>query len=116
LQRVPAAKVAVVPNGLSEAWVRQGRALYDAFQPGEPLTIRYFAGSPSHDEDFAIVAGPIRRFLIDHPEVRLELVGSIRADLAAFPEGRAAVVPSVPYETLPRLIANSWVNIAPLRA
>lgn len=115
LQRVPAAKVAVVPNGLSEAWVRQGRALYDAFQPGDPLTIRYFAGSPSHDEDFAVVAPPIRRFLIDHPEVLLELVGSIRADLSMFPEGRAALLPSVPYEVLPKLIAKSWVNLAPLR-
>jgi glycosyltransferase involved in cell wall biosynthesis len=114
LQRVPAAKVAVVPNGLSEAWVRQGRALYDAFQPGDPRVIRYFAGSPSHDEDFASVAEPIRRFLLDHPEVRLELVGSIRADLSTFPEGRAAFLPSVPYEALPRLLAKSWVNIAPL--
>lgn len=114
LRRVPAAKVAVVPNGLSEAWVRQGRALYDAFQPGDPLIIRYFAGSPSHDEDFAAIAEPIRRFLIEHPEVRLELVGSIRADVSMFPEGRAALLPSVPYETLPKLIAKSWVNIAPL--
>lgn len=114
LQRLPAAKVAVVPNGLSDAWVRQGRALYDAFQPGDPLTIRYFAGSPSHDDDFATVAEPIRRFLVDHPEVRLELVGSIRADLSSFPEGRVALLPPVPYEALPKLIAKSWVNIAPL--
>lgn len=114
LQRIPTAKVAVVPNGLSEAWVCQGRALYDAFQPGDPLVIRYFAGSPSHDEDFATVVEPIRRFLIDHPEVRLELVGAIRADLSTFPEGRAARLPPVPYETLPKLIAKSWVNIAPL--
>ena len=114
LQRVPAANVAVVPNGLSEAWVRQGRALYDAFQPGDPLTIRYFAGSPSHDEDFATVVEPIRRFLVDHSEVRLELVGSIRADLSMFPEGRAALLPPMPYEALPMLIAKSWVNIAPL--
>jgi glycosyltransferase involved in cell wall biosynthesis len=116
LQRVPAAKVTVVPNGLSEAWVRQGRALYDAFQPGDPLVIRYFAGSPSHDDDFASVVEPIRRFLIDHPQVRLELVGSIRAELSKFPEGRAAFVPPVPYEVLPMLIAKSWVNIAPLRS
>lgn len=114
LQRVPAAKVAVVPNGLSEAWVRQGRALYDAFQPGDPLIIRYFAGSPSHDEDFAVVVEPIRRFLIDQPQVRLELVGAIRADVSAFPEGRAAFLPAVSYETLPSLIAKSWLNIAPL--
>jgi glycosyltransferase involved in cell wall biosynthesis len=114
LQRVPAAKVAVVPNGLSAAWVRQGRALYDAFQPGDPLIIRYFAGSPSHDQDFAVVAEPIRRFLIDHPQVRLELVGSIRADLSMFPERSVTLLPPVPYESLPALIAKSWVNIAPL--
>jgi glycosyltransferase involved in cell wall biosynthesis len=114
LQRLPASKVALVPNGLSEAWVRQGRALYDAFQPGDPLTIRYFAGSPSHDEDFASVAEPLRRFMVDHPQVRLELVGPIRADLSAFPQGSVALLPPVPYETLPRLIATSWVNIAPL--
>ena len=116
LQRVPAADVAVVPNGLSEAWVRQGRALYEAFQPGDPLVIRYFAGSPSHDDDFASVVEPIRRFLFEHPEVRLELVGPISADVSTFPQGRVALLPAVPYEVLPMLIAKSWVNIAPLRA
>jgi glycosyltransferase involved in cell wall biosynthesis len=115
LQRVPAANVAVVPNGLSDAWVRQGRALYEAFEPGDPLVIRYFAGSPSHDDDFASVVEPIRRFLFEHPEVRLELVGAIRADISTFPEGRVALLPAVPYEVLPMLIAKSWVNIAPLR-
>jgi len=69
---------------------------------------------PLHNVLREDVVEPIRRFLIDHPEVRLELVGAIRADLSMFPEGRAALLPPVPYEKLPTLIAKSWVNIAPL--
>lgn len=111
----PSRPVAVIPNGLSEAWVRQGRALYPSFRPGDPLIIRYLCGSPSHDSDFAQIQAVLASFLHIHPEVELEVVGPLRFDAVAFPARRTRRLSSVPYEDLPRLLASSWVNLAPLK-
>src|SRR5262249_28363930 len=110
----PAASVAMVPNALSQAWVAQGKLLYRQWQPIDGLVIRYFSGSPSHDHDFASIAKPLARFVTDHPSVRVEIVGPLNVDLLSFPEGRLKLVPHVSYEELPRLLASSWVNLAPL--
>jgi glycosyltransferase involved in cell wall biosynthesis len=112
---VPRAHVVLVPNGLSEQWVAQGRALYPLFRPGDPLVIRYFAGSPSHDDDFDSIVPVLARFLDAHREIRLEVVGPVRFDPSRFPIGSVAALPKVSYETLPGLLASTWVNLAPLR-
>jgi glycosyltransferase involved in cell wall biosynthesis len=110
----PEARVKVVPNGLSEQWVAQGRALYRSFKAGDPLVIRYFAGSPSHDGDFDSIASALAIFLERHRAVRLEVVGPVRFDMSRFPDGRVAALPKVRYEDLPGLLASTWVNLAPL--
>jgi hypothetical protein len=110
----PDARVTVVPNGLSEAWLTQGRALYRPYHPGDPKVIRYFAGSPSHDRDFAGIADPLARFLEAHREVRLEVVGPVSFDPRRFPVGRVAALPPVSYDSLPGMLASTWVNLAPL--
>jgi hypothetical protein len=112
---VPEARVTFVPNGLSEQWVAQGRALYRLFKTGDPLIIRYFAGSPSHDDDFASIVPALAMFLAAHTDVRLEVVGPVRFDASRFPAGSVAALPRVSYENLPGLLASTWVNLAPLR-
>lgn len=114
LALAPDARVTVVPNGVSERWTNQGRLLYPRFRNGDALVIRYFAGSPSHDADFASVTEPLSRFLEAHPQVRLEVVGPLSFDPRRFPVGRAAAVSSLSYDELPRLLSSTWVNIAPL--
>jgi glycosyltransferase involved in cell wall biosynthesis len=109
------APVHVVPTGLSARWVEQGRALYRAWQPGDARLIRYFAGSPSHDQDLASIAQPLNRFLVDHPDVQLELVGPVVIDQQAFPPGQVRSVRSIPYADLPPLLSSTWVNLMPLR-
>lgn len=112
---VPEARVTFVPNGLSEPWVAQGRALYRLFKTGDPLVIRYFAGSPSHDDDFASIVPALAMFLDAHRHVRLDVVGPVRFDAGRFPAGSVAALPRVSYENLPGLLASTWVNLAPLR-
>ena len=113
---VPQAPVTVVPNGLSEQWVEQGRALYRQFAPGDPLMIRYFAGSPSHDDDFAGIVPALAMFLNAHRQARLEVIGPVRFDRSRFPTGSVAALPKVSYERLPGLLASTWVNLAPLQS
>jgi glycosyltransferase involved in cell wall biosynthesis len=110
----PEASVTVVPNGISEGWRAQGRALYRAFGPEDPKVIRYFSGSPSHDFDFASIIEPLSSFLREHPSVRLEVVGPLNFDQARFPSGSVARLTRVGYEELPGLLASTWVNLAPL--
>jgi glycosyltransferase involved in cell wall biosynthesis len=106
--------VFVVPNGLSENWLQHGHALYPAFRSGDPLVIRYLCGSPSHDADFASIVAPLAQFLRNHAHVQLEVVGPVRGDFDAFPEQQLRRLPTVSYEELPRLLASSWVTLAPL--
>lgn len=110
----PDARVTVVPNGLSEAWLTQGRALYRPFRPGDPKVIRYFAGSPSHDHDFVSIVEPLARFLEEHRDVRLDVVGPVSFDASRFPNGSVAALRSVSYDTLPGMLSSTWVNLAPL--
>jgi Glycosyl transferases group 1 len=115
LQELSPKTVTVVPNALSESWVRHGQALYPMYRPGEPRVVRYLCGSPSHDADFAGIAGPLARFLMDHPDIRLEVVGPVRFDESAFPPSQLRRLPTVAYEELPRLLSSSWVTLAPLQ-
>lgn len=103
----PGARIARVPNGVSASWVEQGRALYRAWQPGDPRVIRYLSGSPSHGADFAHIAPIVERFLRAHSRVTLEIVGALD-DRTPIQHAR------VPYMELPRLLASSWVTLAPL--
>lgn len=112
LATLPGARVVHVPNGLSPSWVRQGRALHRPWQPGDPRVIRYLSGSP-HDADFAILEPVLIELLRARPELSLELVGAITRPRRLPPE-RVRVLPRVPYVELPRLLASSWVTLAPL--
>jgi glycosyltransferase involved in cell wall biosynthesis len=88
--------------------------LHQPWRPGDPRIIRYFAGSPSHDRDFDSIVPVLVRFLQEHPSVRLEIVGPVACDWARFPAGRLTLHPPLAHAALPRLLAKSWVNLAPL--
>lgn len=110
----PDRPVTVVPNGVSERWLEAGRLLHRPWRPGDPKIIRYLPGSPTHDADFEIARPALERFLARHADVRLEIVGPLRFERSGFPAGRVSHFPWVPYDELPRYIANTWVNLAPL--
>lgn len=110
----PGAPVHVVPNGVSPGWLRQGLMLYRTWRPGDPKVIRYLPGSPTHDRDFAVIANPLRGFLREHGNVRLEVVGPLSFDGSGFPQDRVARRARVPFERFAELLGSSWVTLAPL--
>lgn len=110
----PHAIVTVAPNGLSRAWVRQGRALHRPWQAGDPRIIRFLSGTRTHDADFATIVPVLREFLTRRADVTVELVGPIAASSSGFPPGRVRFRPRVPFMELPALLASSWVTLAPL--
>jgi glycosyltransferase involved in cell wall biosynthesis len=108
------ARVGIVPNGLSPLWLRQGRALYPSWKPGDRKVIRFLSGSPSHDADFATIVELLADFMKAHPEVHLEIVGPLTFATERFPQERVSHLLRLPFDELPRLIASSWLTIAPL--
>jgi len=106
--------VTVVPNGLSHAWVRAGRAAAHRYREGDERVIRYFAGSPTHDADLASIAPALSRFLARHPDIRVELAGHFDRVPDALSQTRVTRIPARPYMVLPMLLAPTFVSLAPL--
>ncbi len=111
----PDAAVTLVPNGLSESWLEDG-AWHRRWRPNDDFVIRYFAGSPSHDDDFAMVAPVLREFLDRYRDVHVEVFGPLNGlERLASPERVRQHARLRPFEHLPPYLASSWVTIAPLR-
>jgi hypothetical protein len=112
----PGALVEVVPNVPAQAWIEKGWAEHGtlAWRSGMPRVLRYFPGSPSHDEDFGTVEDALARLLTRFPELSLEIVGYLNFRLGKFPRDRVRHGPKVPYDTLPALILPTWLNLVPL--
>lgn len=77
----------------------------------------YFSGSPSHKNDFGIIAEDLAKFLKNHPQATLEVVGHME-----FPEILEPYIhqkqvfhsPIVDFLTLQRKIAAVDINLVPL--
>lgn len=112
----PDVPVHVVPNVPAAAWIQRGwdRFGHLAWKPGMPRTLRYLPGSPSHDEDFAVIEDSLARLLHDTADLELEIVGYLNFNPRKFPRGRLRHLPKVPYDDLPRVILPTWLNLVPL--
>ncbi|HSC88983.1 MAG TPA: hypothetical protein VLC09_16990 [Polyangiaceae bacterium] len=112
----PGVPVHVVPNVPSARWIANGWERYgtSAWSEGGPRVLRYFPGSPSHDEDFATVSATLAALLHQHPELSLEIVGYLRFDARPFPSERISHRPRVPHSELPELLLSTWLNLIPL--
>jgi glycosyltransferase involved in cell wall biosynthesis len=107
------ARVAVVPNGVSQHWLWQGRALYRRPKDQALKVIRYLPGS-RHDHDLGVAAAPIGRFLSRRAQVRFEVLGPSDALPEALPTSSTRRLPRVPFDHLPEFLCTSWLTIAPL--
>lgn len=112
----PDAPVHVVPNVPSAQWIQRGWERFGplAWKPGMPRVLRYLPGSPSHDEDFAVVEDVLVRLLHELPELSLEIVGYLNFQAKKFPRGRIHHRPKVPYDELPGVLLPTWLNLVPL--
>jgi hypothetical protein len=108
----PNAQVGVVHNGLNRAWA--AAALLQFRQKTIPGRISYFCGTKSHDHDFALVEDVLAEFVHKHPGCHLQVVGPLEFNRDKFPARQLLTTPAVPYEQLPGLIMQGWINIAPL--
>lgn len=79
--------------------------------------IGYFSGSPTHANDFAVAEPELIRFLEDHDDAVLNVVGYMRFSRKAdklVKRKRIVFLPLVDFRKLQRMMAEVDVNIAPL--
>lgn len=117
--------VFVLPNGFDDATRARANlaARVRAAKPSDGLVrLGYAGGSRTHQKDFAIIAGPVARFLRARPDGRLVLFRRETTDcldVHEFPalsglEGQIEWREYVPVADLPAEIARFDVNLAPL--
>ena len=89
----------------------------EKLRKSKPYTLGYFSGTPSHINDFKIIAPEMIQLLNDYPEMVLQVVGFME-----FPESmrelinkkRVRFTPLVDFVELQKKIAEVDVNIVPL--
>lgn len=114
--------VEIVANVVSEEMIRLAdrarlpRALAKRNKSDdEGVTIAYFSGSPTHQDDFEQVAGTVAWALETYPHVHFAIVGLHELDSRFEPfAARVERVPFRHWPLLPDLVAQTDVNLAPL--
>jgi glycosyltransferase involved in cell wall biosynthesis len=118
---VPETPVYTLRNFLDEEIVllsEAARRRNDRTESGR-VTLAYLSGSPTHDEDLATVAEPLRQVLEASPQAELLLVGPVRMPISLVERetaGQVRRMDAVGWRSLPALIAEQGVsiNLAPL--
>lgn len=112
--------IGIVPNFLNKRQEDFSRILLKEkatsdFARNDRLTIGYFSGSPSHNNDFKCVADTLSMIMEDDPFVDLRVVGYLPA-LDAFERfgDRLEQLPFQDWVSLQKTIAQVEINIAPL--
>lgn len=79
------------------------------------IVIGYHSGTNTHNGDFARIAAPLARLMTLHPSIHLRVVGPLHIPdtLAAFSD-RVETAPLVDWRDLPREVAATDINVAPL--
>lgn len=81
----------------------------------DEITIGYFSGSITHNEDFAMVEPVITRLMEEFKNLKLYIAGllAVPSAFAKF-QGRVICEPFTDWQRLPGLISRIDINIAPL--
>lgn len=79
------------------------------------FTLGYFSGSPTHDNDLALIAPDLAKFLFAHPDAKLNIVGYMHLPKILKPHStQIKFIPPVDFLELQRLMSEVDVNLAPL--
>lgn len=109
-------QVSVLKNGLSDHHPSRRPPRREAWA-ADGLVLGYASGTPTHDHDFAGIAGPLARLMSARSGVRIEIVGPVGAGalgpLAGF-GSRISFRPLVDYFSLGEAVSRFYVNLAPL--
>jgi glycosyltransferase involved in cell wall biosynthesis len=113
--------VRVIPNFLNSAQLEISRRILRAkrasgFARDGRLHLGYFSGTPSHNKDFEIVSGPLRRLLAEDRRLRLRVVGFLDLKGALWEyQDRVERYPLCDFLNLQRLIGSTEINLVPLQ-
>ncbi|MBQ6510582.1 glycosyltransferase [Candidatus Saccharibacteria bacterium] len=109
--------VAIIPNSLNTSQIKVSKKYLKTKLDKKDFTLGYFSGSPTHIKDFRLVEPEIIRFLEDHDNASLIVVGYMKFSSRAkklIKTGRIKFEPPVDYLKLQEKITKVDVNIAPL--
>ena len=110
--------VAVIPNSLSAVQVAYSDEKHlKKAKPHKGFILGYFSGSPTHAKDFRLIEPEILKFLEDHRDAKLKVVGYMDFSSRAkklLDEKRIIFEKPVDFEKLQEKIAEVDVNLAPL--
>lgn len=119
LALMPDANVHVIPNGLSENFVRS----FDEkkVDPGQKLRqehyiISYLSGTASHNRDFASITDMLGSILSTHKQYRLAIAGPLELLQDDLPRNSYFRLPYREYRDFFSNISSAFINIAPLSA
>lgn len=117
-------RVAVVPNVVSATMIYSADVALVAAdttasnaseQTEAAVTIGYFSGTKTHNQDFLEAAGALLWALEHYPQVRLQVVGHLTLDrrFDRYAE-RVKRIPLQPWQRLPHIYTTVDINLAPL--
>lgn len=107
----------IIPNSLNEAQVELSLKCSEKKIRHEKFVIGYFSGSPTHGRDFKMVEPEILKFLDNHADTRLKIVGMMKLSSAIkkrMGKGQVEVMGMLDYLEQLKVTADVDVNIAPL--
>jgi glycosyltransferase involved in cell wall biosynthesis len=113
--------VSVVPNFMNQEQLGLSRYIFErkqatAFSRDGTIHLGYFSGSPSHNQDFAIVKSALESVLESDDRTRLIVVGYIDAGPSFERFGERIIrKPFHDYVNLQRLIGDVEFNLMPLQ-
>lgn len=107
----------VIRNSLNTEQVEASMVYVREKKKPEGFTIGYFSGTPTHAKDFAVAEPELVRFLKQHDDAVLNVVGYMDFSATAkglIESGKIKFLPAVDFRKLQRLMSEVDVNIAPL--
>lgn len=109
----PTANVNIIHNGLSSNWLG---LMKNFTRHKKPMIkkITYLSGTTSHEHDFKSITPVLLKFLREHSDIQLVIVGPLILDSELKVLKNVVHKNYVDYNKLPNIIMDSWINLAPL--
>jgi len=105
----PGVEAEVFPNCVPGSW----RSLPIPSAAPRSRALTYFPGTRGHNADFAMIAGPVRQFLLEHPDWHLLVAGPLDIKLDV-PPHQVRRLERVDFDRYHEIVQSGTINLAPL--